>query len=183
MFFLETKGVIGVQDITNSNAIQAVDYDPINNADSVSPYIDGGLHDNNGPTSNQDYDSSEKPAYTLPATDEPNDIPVKPQTSAREFVESLLENAVDRQNDILDGLSDVIKDTFNILKQREQNGTKSDDNTQFSKVMEKQEELIVLQNKRLDKQDVAIATMSNILEKVTQTHDMMADSKFHYIFY
>lgn len=174
LLFLETRGVIGITDITKSNVLQSAEDNNNNNTD-----IDGGFPENTVQNFNPQYNNGQQPANTSPATEQVNDDNDKPNISPREFVESLLENAVDRQNDILDGLSDVVKETFTILRQRETTASNSEANIKVAKVLEKQQEIIVVQNKRLDQQNVEIATMSKILQKVTLTHDMMADSKFY----
>lgn len=93
-----------------------------------------------------------------------------------------MESAVDRQNNILEGLAEIVKEAFSYIKEKDGifKEKQLSDNT-LARVINKQNVLIETQNKCLNKQQECLDTMCEVLKQVTVMHDMMADSEYTHI--
>lgn len=180
-FFSDTKGVIGIKDVT-----------------STAPYTTTDLGIITGP-SDITYNEYDKSVTVQPVDDpSPKNTPqITAATSQQdktdfeeeqfpkvtEYIAAVMETAVDRQNDILDGLSAIIKVCFKYMKDKDAQVKENQvTDKQISRIIDKQNSIIEVQNERLEKQQACLNTMCEVFKQVSVTHEMMADSKWP-IFY
>lgn len=176
--FAETKGIIGIKDVTSVG-------------DGVFKTHDLGII---ASTSDITYNEADKTITVKPVPSQKTPTAASvPSTShyvatdmtdgsqiekIKEFVGATIETAVDRQNEILAGLADMVKDSFSYLKERDDLFKEKQvaDNT-LERVIENQNAIIEKHNARLEKQDECLYKMCEVLKQVTVTHDMIADSE------
>lgn len=175
--FSDTKGVIGIKDTTNTGSYTATDLGIITGPSDITYNEDDKSVTVQPIMESKKVSTPEVAAGT--SQQQGNKVLEDPQfTKVTDYIAAVMENAVDRQNDILDGLSDTIKECFSYIKEKE---TQSKENKlteqQFEKIIDKQNSIIEVQNNRLEQQQACFNTMCEVLKQVSVTHDMMADSK------
>lgn len=120
-----------------------------------------------------------EPAKVTPSSPKiENEAEVPQYNKVTEYIAAVMETAVDRQNDILGGLADMVSDCFRYMKDKdEMYKEKLLTDTTLKMIIDKQNAIIDVQNERLDEQKKCLETMNCVMKRVSVTHDMMADSK------